>query len=67
MQCVLHYRLSTPDLSPGQDLYVVFLGKTLHSHSTSFHLNSIQVYNWTSAKLMLVVVVLGGEGVGREW
>ena len=43
------------------------LGQDTSLSQYSFHLNSIQVYNWTSAKLMLVVVVLGAEGVGREW
>jgi len=29
--------LSSPGLSPGQGHCVVFLGKTLHSHSASLH------------------------------
>ena len=29
--------LSGPGLSPGQGHYVVFLGKTLNSHSASLH------------------------------
>ena len=43
---------SGPRLSPGRGRCVVFLGKTLHSHSTS-----PQFYEWVQANLMLGVTL----------
>jgi len=44
--------LSGPGSSPGRGHCVVFLGKTLYSHSTSLF---TQVYKWVPANLMLGV------------
>ena len=43
---------SAPGSSPGRGHCVVFLGKTLHSHSLS-----TQVYKWVPANLMLGVTL----------
>ena len=43
--------VSGPGSSPGPEHYVVFLGKTLYSHSTSLH----PVYKWVPVNLMLGV------------
>ena len=37
MVSALDYGASAPGLSPGRGHCVVFLGKTLHSHSASLH------------------------------
>ena len=37
MVSALDFGLSGPDSSPGQGHCVVFLGKTLYSHSASLH------------------------------
>ena len=37
MVSALDSGLSSPGLSPGQGYCIVFLGKTLHSYSASFH------------------------------
>ena len=43
---------SDPGSSPGWGHCVVFLGKTLHSHSAS-----LQVFKWVPANLMLGVTL----------
>ena len=45
---------SGPGSSPDRGYCVVFLGKTLYSHSASF---STQVYKWVPANLMLGVTL----------
>ena len=49
----LDYGWSGPGSSPGRGLCVVFLGKTLNSHSASLH----QVYKWVPANVMLGVTL----------
>ena len=52
MVSALNSGASGPGSIPGQGHCVVFLGKTLHSHSTSLH-PGVQLYKWVPAKLML--------------
>ena len=47
MVSVLDSRSSGPGLSPGRAHSVVFLGKTLNSHSASPHYHFLQL-NWLS-------------------
>ena len=49
MVCVLDSGVSSPGSSPSQGHCVVFLGKTLYSHSASLH----QVYKWVLGNLTL--------------
>ena len=49
MASALDLEASGPGSSPGRGHCVVFLGKTLYSHSASLH----QVYKWVPASLML--------------
>ena len=46
MVSALDFRASSPGSSPGRGQCVVFLGKTLYSHSASL---STQVYKWVPA------------------
>ena len=50
MVSALIFESSSLGSSPGQRHCVVFLGKTLYSHSASL---STQVYKWVPANLML--------------
>jgi len=51
MVSVLVSGSSSPGLSPGQGHCVVYLGKTLNSHTASLY----PVYKWVLANLMLGV------------
>ena len=46
MVSVLIARLSSPGLSPTWGHYIVFLDKTLNSHSGSLSIQCTQVYKW---------------------
>ena len=50
MVSALNSGASGPGSSPGRGHCVVFLGKTLYSHSASL---STQVYKWVPVNLML--------------
>ena len=51
--------------SPGWGHCVVFLGKTLHSHSASLHPG--QVYKWVPANLMLGVILQWTSNSGEAY
>ena len=53
MVSALESGASAQGSSPGRGHYVVFLGKTLHSHVPL----STQVYKWVPANLMLGVTL----------
>ena len=55
MVSTLNSGASSPGSSPGGGHCVVFLGKTLHSHSSSLHPG--QVYKWVPANLMLGLIL----------
>ena len=70
MVSVLVCGLSGPGSSPDQGHFIMFLGKTLYSHSASL-VNS-QVHKWVPMKLMLggnptmeLHPIQGGGGVER--
>ena len=59
---------SGPGSSPGRGHCVVFLGKTIYSHSASFH--PTQVYEWVLVNFMVGVAlrwtrIPSGKGRGR--
>ena len=55
MVSALNSGASGPGLSPGQGHCVVFLGKTLYSHSAS----STQVYKWVLANCWGKIQIVG--------
>ena len=56
MVSALYSKLSSPGLSPGRGHCVVFLGKTLYSHSASLH--PLQMYKWVPVNKLLLGVTL---------